>query len=398
MSSLRPASPRAMAMKKALLAKSTLGEDGVYHDLIPDDPAYAPQPAQPPQNEAGNVMGQSAGVGGTVAGSYYGTQALTPAAPAAAPSAAPAASYAGYSSGSAPVQGSGFASTGTEPISAAADASQVGGASVVPEEAGFMANASALGPGPLAGIAAGTYLAGNAAYNQLQGKEDKSPAGYAGRAQLAVSTGGLSELAKAVGIKFGHGKNYYDGKNRQHAIGDLSGGSDTLSLPTKGGGSYSVTGDQFRKDGSYYNVGEGVTPEEVAHANILLGIDAGNTDSVGTLKHQEAALIANMIHAGVDPAAIQAHLGGQGAPVKPSFTPLPAHHNSSKKIGAAMTKLPSRSGPVSSVRPSQSSYSEIPRGPSRPAAAPESKQAALQAALVGRPFNRGRITSINKFT
>lgn len=70
---------------------------------------------------------------------------------------------------------------------------------------GIASNAASMGAGPLAGIAAGTYLAGKSAYDMLKGKpEDKSAQGRFGRGQLAVSTGGLSEVGRLFG--FGGGK------------------------------------------------------------------------------------------------------------------------------------------------------------------------------------------------
>lgn len=66
---------------------------------------------------------------------------------------------------------------------------------------GIASNLSQLGAGPTAGIVAGTYLAGKSAYDLLKGNpDDKSASGKFGRGQLAVSTGGLSEVGRLFGI------------------------------------------------------------------------------------------------------------------------------------------------------------------------------------------------------
>jgi hypothetical protein len=65
-------------------------------------------------------------------------------------------------------------------------------------------SAAAMGPTPFyvpAAAAIGTYLAGKSAYDQIKGNpEDKSVQGKAGRAQLAYSTMGMSEIARALGL------------------------------------------------------------------------------------------------------------------------------------------------------------------------------------------------------
>lgn len=53
---------------------------------------------------------------------------------------------------------------------------------------------------PLTAVALGTYLAGKSALNMVQGKSDNSGQGKLGRAQLAITTGGLSEVGKATGL------------------------------------------------------------------------------------------------------------------------------------------------------------------------------------------------------
>lgn len=61
---------------------------------------------------------------------------------------------------------------------------------------GVMGNAGSMGVGPLAGIAAATYLGGKSAYDMFKGKSDNSLQGKAGRLTLGMATGGLSEIAR----------------------------------------------------------------------------------------------------------------------------------------------------------------------------------------------------------
>lgn len=74
-----------------------------------------------------------------------------------------------------------------------------------------IANGELAGPPPLemgatpfyvpAAAAIGTYLAGKSAINTINGEpEDKSAQGHAGRLQLAITSGGTSEIARALGI------------------------------------------------------------------------------------------------------------------------------------------------------------------------------------------------------
>ena len=93
------------------------------------------------------------------------------------------------------------ATTGAAATGALPAAPVIVGATEVPAAAastGFLG--SGLGAGPLAGIAAGTYLGGKAAYDMLRGKEDKSIPGLIGRGTLGIATGGISEIGKALGF------------------------------------------------------------------------------------------------------------------------------------------------------------------------------------------------------
>lgn len=75
---------------------------------------------------------------------------------------------------------------------------------------------TSMGPTPLyvpAAVAVSTALAGKAGLDMLKGKEPKGPSGLFGRAQLAVSTGGLSEVGKLLG--FGRGYSNLEEKLRE---------------------------------------------------------------------------------------------------------------------------------------------------------------------------------------
>jgi hypothetical protein len=97
-----------------------------------------------------------------------------------------------------------------------------------------------------AAAAVGTYLAGKDLYGLAKGKpEDKSPSGYAGRAQSAISTGGLSEVARAVGI--GPGQKHKDVYARDTIRNGLQGYGfldDKRNLTLADGTKYSVGFDQ----------------------------------------------------------------------------------------------------------------------------------------------------------
>ena len=63
-----------------------------------------------------------------------------------------------------------------------------------------MSNFGAMGIGPQAGIVGGTLLAGKGIYDAYKGKEDNSPTGLASRLQAGITTGGLSEVGRLVGM------------------------------------------------------------------------------------------------------------------------------------------------------------------------------------------------------
>lgn len=175
----------------------------------------------------------------------------------------------------------------------------------------LLANASDLGPGPLAAIALSTYLGGKSVVDQLQGKEDKSPQGTFGRIQAGITSGGLSEIPRAFGIHFGHGENYSQGQDRGDMFDRISHGKDSIALPTASGGTFGLTRDQFIHDPTAYNQQAGVTPEEQAKSNALFGLAAGGDPNAATATNQAAQFGGNAIHAGVTPETLRATLAGQ---------------------------------------------------------------------------------------
>lgn len=107
---------------------------------------------------------------------------------------------------------------------------------------------------PFVAAAAGAVLAGKAGMNIFKGKEDNSASGMAGRGQLAILTGGLSEVVKAFG-GFGGKKNA--GTMARNEVRDwletnLKGknfsvvGADGKSKPF---GGFDFNGSQFRDKG-----------------------------------------------------------------------------------------------------------------------------------------------------
>ncbi len=70
-------------------------------------------------------------------------------------------------------------------------------AAVLPATEGAgLASGYGIGLGPLAAVAAGTYLGGKSAYDEIRGKTDNSIPGLIGRGTLGIATGGLSEIAR----------------------------------------------------------------------------------------------------------------------------------------------------------------------------------------------------------
>ena len=147
------------------------------------------------QSPAGQLIPVGASIGGLYAASKLGSassplaeigakataDAAAQAAASGASSAAPVAVLPGTTT---PATIGGFTSTGGEAATGLA----------VP-------NFGSIGAGPLAAVAAGTYLGGKSAYDLLQGKEDKSIPGMIGRGTLGIATGGISEIARPFLMK-----------------------------------------------------------------------------------------------------------------------------------------------------------------------------------------------------
>lgn len=71
----------------------------------------------------------------------------------------------------------------------------------VPAAEGFAGIEAAAAPiAPIAGAVLGTALGAKGAYDTVTGKKDNSPVGLASRAQIGITTMGLSELARASGL------------------------------------------------------------------------------------------------------------------------------------------------------------------------------------------------------
>lgn len=129
---------------------------------------------------------------------------------------------------------------------------------------------------------------------------------------------GVGALGGALLGQFGHGKNYYHGKDRESEINQFSGGSGTLTLPTKDGSTFTVTADQFRHDPAFYNSRPGAE-EFIPEANRIVGISG--TEKPDVQKQQLASLFSNALHAGVSSEALQGLVGGNTSPA-PQATPV----------------------------------------------------------------------------
>jgi hypothetical protein len=171
------------------------------------------------QSPLGQIIPVAAGTGGIIAASQFAKPGVT--AVGMGPNGSVLMSNGSVlNAGGAAAQGT----TGTLAQSAATGATQAAAAptvagaeplmSAVPEgfygsnaataaapeaAGGILSNAAAMGPGPLAAIAAATYLGGKAGYDMIQGKKPGLP----GRVVLGMATGGLSEVANGLGL-FNH--------------------------------------------------------------------------------------------------------------------------------------------------------------------------------------------------
>lgn len=121
---------------------------------------------------------------------------------------------------------------------------------------------------PIAAAAAGTYLAGKSAQNILKDKKDNSAQGLAGRAQLAITSGGTSEIAKALGI--GHKSTKQSQKDNWS---DLAGNTDPAVADYAKQYQTYLDSDQAKTDASKKFDKNNLTPEQVwGGAGILQNI------------------------------------------------------------------------------------------------------------------------------
>jgi hypothetical protein len=171
---------------------------------VQQSPQQAPQPK--PEDVAGRVTGNALGAAG--ANSLFGSS--VPVSAAATPTAA-ATTSGGMALPSLPTVGA----TGAQGASIAGGttAAGYGGASAAAPATGLsiggaLSNLGAMGVGPAMGIAGGAMLLNQGAQDLKEGESPaysdfkENPQGVASRAQLAWTTGGLSEVARGLG--FGH--------------------------------------------------------------------------------------------------------------------------------------------------------------------------------------------------
>lgn len=119
---------------------------------------------------------------------------------------------------------------------------QIGGAAAGQQAAEAVGGASI---GIPVAAAASTILAGKSYLDFLKGNEDKSPTGAYGRAQAAVSTGGLSEVARFTGL----GKNIFGGKSKDQL------GRDSYREALQKAGVYDDKFNLTLSDGTQVNMG-----------------------------------------------------------------------------------------------------------------------------------------------
>lgn len=164
-----------------------------FNQAFPNGVPTPPTPEEQAKQQQHAAVGQ---IGGLLAGAL-GTKYLVDlikgggaAKEAATTALAGGGSGAGAGGGAAALEGVGGLGTSAGTEAAGATAAQA--------TPGLFSGLSSVGYGPLAAIAAGTYLGGKSAYDMLRGKTDNSIPGKIGRATLAVSTGGLSELGRKL--------------------------------------------------------------------------------------------------------------------------------------------------------------------------------------------------------
>lgn len=101
---------------------------------------------------------------------------------------------------------------------------------------------------PIAAAAAGAYLMHNEAKNVWKGETDNSAMGTAGRVQLAISTGGLSEVARASGL-FGGGKRSPEAEAIHQVAGSLEQLLNKFSTSKTGSGGINL--DESKLSGNW---------------------------------------------------------------------------------------------------------------------------------------------------
>lgn len=144
----------------------------------------------------------------------------------------------------------------------------------------LLGNVTGLGAGPVAGIALGTALTGMGLYNAFKGKKGDP----ASRAQTAVVTGGLSEVARPI---MGRGL-FKSGKS-----GDQQGRDKARGLAV-GAGLADKDFNVSLADGSKYNIGK---DGSVKNYNVDFK-RAGAGDAVGNVQG-----LAHIIGAGLNEKA-----------------------------------------------------------------------------------------------
>jgi hypothetical protein len=220
---------QALAMQYLQLLQSGVPASEAFKQVYPNGvPTQQQQAAAESKKKQGSAL---AATGGTISGLLaikYGDKYLDSLGKVKtvtdAQSAAEAAQASQAANGTtAGVSGTETAGAGAAGVAAGSSLGGAAGAGTVGISNMALANAGAQGSGIAGGTTAstgatasgsgglaagagaglvglGTLLAAKSAYNQYQGKEDNSTSGKAGRAQLAWSTGGISEIARALGI------------------------------------------------------------------------------------------------------------------------------------------------------------------------------------------------------
>lgn len=150
---------------------------------------------------------------------------------------------------------------------------------------------------PIAGAAAGTYLVGKGLNDIRKGRNDKSTKGKAARAQTAVTTGGISEIAR--GVMGGKGKDQKGRDANRKALQEKGVYDDSFRLGLTDG-----TMVDMGRDGSkgQYNVdfGQEGIGDIVASVDPLAAIVSGGDKK---RRNDLAGELTNAIKGSKDPRA-----------------------------------------------------------------------------------------------